>query len=76
MSIKDKIKELMQPGVKLTADEVAGALDLPVLSVRPRVCELSFSRSNGDNHGRSFLKPIAMKLNRHGNNMIVWTRRL
>ncbi len=63
MTVKSDIKTLMQPGVRLTADEIAGALDLPVLSVRPRVCDLV-------NYG--FLKSSGTKANRRGNNMTVW----
>ena len=65
MSHKAKILKLMQPGVELTADEIAGALDLPVLSVRPRVCELYSSKK---------LRPVDTRKNRRGNNMIVWRR--
>ena len=67
MSVKVRILELMQPGVKLTADEIAGALALPVLSVRPRVCEL---------HTSGKLIKTGKRLNKHGNMMKVWVRRV
>ena len=67
MSVKVRILELMQPGVKLTADEIAGALALPVLSVRPRVCEL---------HTSGKLTQAGERLNKHGNMMKVWVRRV
>jgi predicted ArsR family transcriptional regulator len=65
MTVREQVWNLMQQGVHLTADEIAGALDLPVLSVRPRVCELA--RANK-------LKPSGTKKNRRGNTMTIWTR--
>ena len=65
MTVRALVWNLMQHGVHLTADEIAGALDLPVLSVRPRVCELA--RANE-------LKPSGTKKNRRGNTMTIWTR--
>lgn len=65
MTIKEKIRELMQEGVNLTADEIAGALDLRVLSVRPRVCELV---------AEGLLHAIGTKRNRYQNTLTVWTR--
>lgn len=65
MSIKSSILNLMQPGVHLTADEMAGALDLPVLSVRPRVTELF---QDGE------FVITRFKENRRGNKMAVMTR--
>lgn len=62
----ERIKNLMQPSVKLTADEIAGALDLPVTSVRPRVSEL-YSQGWLTMEGGS-------KKNRRGNVMWVWVR--
>lgn len=65
MTIKTQVMQLMQNGVRLTADEIAGALDLGVLSVRPRVCEL---------HREGWLVPSGRHENRRGNMMTVWTR--
>jgi hypothetical protein len=65
MTVRDSILQLMQPGVRLTADEMAGALDLTVLSVRPRVCEL-FRTGVFQKSGR--------KANRRGNMMTIWSR--
>ncbi len=62
----ERIKNLMQVGVKLTADEIAGALDLPVTSVRPRVSEL---------YSKGWLTMTGHSVkNRRGNDMWVWTR--
>jgi transcription initiation factor IIE alpha subunit len=65
MSIKLSILKLMQRGVELTADEIAGAMDLPVLSIRPRVTELGNAK---------LLSPVGVKNNRRGNAMTIWTR--
>lgn len=66
-TVRNAILGLMQTGVKLNADEIAGALDLSVLSVRPRVTELG---------NQGFLTHTGTtKANRRGNLMIVWTRR-
>jgi len=65
MTVRERVWNLMQHAVNLTADEIAGALDLPVLSVRPRVSELVTANK---------LKPSGTKKNRRGNTMTTWTR--
>jgi len=67
LTVKQQVLDLMQPGVKLTADEIAGALDLPVLSVRPRVCEMFHAK---------VIKKAGTKNNRKGNPMTQWERDL
>lgn len=65
ITIKSRIKALMQPRVLLTADEIAGALGMSVLSVRPRTCEL---------HKAGFLVIAGHSKNKHGNLMAIWER--
>lgn len=64
-TMRSRIMELMNTGVKLTADEIAAKLEAKPGSVRPRVTELF---NNGD-----LIETRSRRKNRDGNRQIVWS---
>lgn len=63
-TIRSKIAEIMRAGAAVTADEMAGHLALPVLTVRPRFSELRNLGLIEDSGKR--------RKNRGGKAQIVW----
>ena len=65
--VRDRILELLRsPHIEVTADEAAGMLGLPILTVRPRFSELAAENKVEDSGIR--------RRNGSGKNAIAWRR--